>query len=100
MKPSLFVRYNREIVITVYLRKNNSTNLVRYSSEFVITVIDITEFYCKSSYFLNLNATIFLPNNFFHYYLQNVEEVSYSGVTPSDSKPYFRAFGICNLALL
>ena len=50
---SVFVRCNRDIVITVkvYVICNMgpklSMNFVRYSREFVITVIDITEFNCN-----------------------------------------------------
>ncbi len=52
--PSIFVRYNRDIVITVklYVVKSpfgtkNFLKFVRYSREFVITVIVITEFDCR-----------------------------------------------------
>ncbi len=77
MKPSIFVRYNREIVITVHLGKINSTNLIRYSSEFVITVIVKTEFHCKFSYFLILNATIFYQIFFFSLLSSKCRKSSY-----------------------
>ncbi len=49
-EPSLIVSYNHDIVITLcgkltmHLRLNVSTNVTRYSDEFVITVIVITYF--------------------------------------------------------
>ncbi len=51
MGPPLSVCYNREIIITVKIyvvKKPDGTKNVRYSREFVITVIVITEFDCTS----------------------------------------------------
>ncbi len=55
MGPPLSVRYNREIVITVKIyvvKKPDGTKMsaifVRYSRDFIITVIVITEFDCTS----------------------------------------------------
>jgi hypothetical protein len=62
--PSLFVRYNRDVVVTVklYVVKSpfGTQNLICYSREFVITVIVIVEFDCILSfqdYFIDKKTT-------------------------------------------
>ncbi len=45
----LFVRYNHEISMVNYAKPNQKLGFVRYTREFAITVIVITEFDCNKN---------------------------------------------------
>ncbi len=44
----LFVRYKHETLMVKYAKPNQKLGFVHYNRDFAITVIDITEFDCKS----------------------------------------------------
>jgi hypothetical protein len=59
------IRYNREAFCAKPLGPKNFTNLLRYSSEFVITVIVITEFDCITIFLQNQSEKEIIRFSFF-----------------------------------
>ncbi len=75
--PSIFVRINYYIILFVHknhLGSKNSTNLVRYSHEFVTTVIVITRFGCITMFKVTCGSSNSSLLYFEGYQLPNVKK--------------------------